>query len=41
MESRARQSFEERVEGLRRMHLLPMLLRTLPKVVIAMSMVRR
>jgi 2-(1,2-epoxy-1,2-dihydrophenyl)acetyl-CoA isomerase len=36
MESRAAQSFEERVEGLRRMHQLPLLLRTLPKVVIAM-----
>ena len=36
MESRAAQGFEERVEGLRRMHQLPMLLRTIPKVVIAM-----
>jgi 2-(1,2-epoxy-1,2-dihydrophenyl)acetyl-CoA isomerase len=36
MESRAGQSFEERVEGLRRMHELPMLLRTIPKVVVAM-----
>jgi 2-(1,2-epoxy-1,2-dihydrophenyl)acetyl-CoA isomerase len=36
MESRSSQSFEERVEGLRRMHQLPMLLRTIPKVVIAM-----
>ncbi|MGC2202141.1 MAG: enoyl-CoA hydratase [Stellaceae bacterium] len=36
MESRAAQGFEERVEGLRRMHQLPMLLRTMPKVVIAM-----
>ncbi len=36
MERRAAQGFEERVEGLRRMHQLPMLLRTMPKVVIAM-----
>jgi 2-(1,2-epoxy-1,2-dihydrophenyl)acetyl-CoA isomerase len=36
MESRATQGFEERVEGLRRMHQLPMLLRTIPKIVIAM-----
>jgi 2-(1,2-epoxy-1,2-dihydrophenyl)acetyl-CoA isomerase len=36
MESRATQGFEERVEGLRRMHQLPMLLHTIPKVVIAM-----
>ncbi len=36
MESRAAQGFEERVEGLRRMHHLPMLLHTIPKVVIAM-----
>ncbi len=36
METRASQSFEERVEGLRRMHQLPMLLRTIPKIVIAM-----
>lgn len=36
MESRAGQSFEERVEGLRRMHQLPLLLRTIPKIVIAM-----
>jgi 2-(1,2-epoxy-1,2-dihydrophenyl)acetyl-CoA isomerase len=36
MESRAVQGFEERVEGLRRMHQLPLLLRTLPKVVVAM-----
>jgi 2-(1,2-epoxy-1,2-dihydrophenyl)acetyl-CoA isomerase len=36
METRASQSFEERVEGLRRMHQLPMLLRTIPKVVVAM-----
>jgi Enoyl-CoA hydratase/isomerase len=35
-ESRASENFEERVEGLRRMHQLPMLLHTLPKVVIAM-----
>ena len=36
MESRATQSFEERVDNLRRMHELPLLLRTIPKVVIAM-----
>jgi 2-(1,2-epoxy-1,2-dihydrophenyl)acetyl-CoA isomerase len=36
METRTSQSFEERVEGLRRMHELPLLLRTIPKVVIAM-----
>ena len=36
MPERAVQGFEERVEGLRRMHQLPMLLRTMPKVVIAM-----
>src|SRR5438270_789579 len=36
MENRAGQGFEERVEGLRRMHQLPLLLRTLPKVVVAM-----
>jgi len=36
MERRARQGFEERVEGLRRMHELPLLLRMIPKVVIAM-----
>jgi 2-(1,2-epoxy-1,2-dihydrophenyl)acetyl-CoA isomerase len=36
MESRATQGFEERVEALRRMHQLPMLLRTIPKIVIAM-----
>ena len=36
METRANQGFEERVEGLRRMHQLPLLLRTIPKVVIAM-----
>ena len=36
MANRAAQSFEERVEGLRRMHQLPLLLRTLPKIVIAM-----
>ena len=36
MPERAAQGFEERVEGLRRMHQLPMLLRTIPKVVIAM-----
>lgn len=36
MESRAAQGFEERVEELRRMHQLPLLLRTIPKIVIAM-----
>src|SRR5260370_4784316 len=36
MENRAVQGFEERVEGLRRMHQLPLLLRTLPTVVVAM-----
>jgi 2-(1,2-epoxy-1,2-dihydrophenyl)acetyl-CoA isomerase len=36
MEQRASQGFEERVEGLRRMHELPLLLRTIGKVVIAM-----
>src|SRR5215468_9371154 len=36
MPNRAAQGFEERVEGLRRMHQLPLLLRTMPKVVIAM-----
>jgi enoyl-CoA hydratase/carnithine racemase len=36
MASRANEGFEERVEGLRRMHQLPLLLRTIPKVVIAM-----
>jgi 2-(1,2-epoxy-1,2-dihydrophenyl)acetyl-CoA isomerase len=36
MPQRANQGFEERVEGLRRMHRLPLLLRTVPKVVIAM-----
>ncbi|MBV9199670.1 MAG: enoyl-CoA hydratase/isomerase family protein, partial [Alphaproteobacteria bacterium] len=36
METRASQRFEERVEGLQRMHELPLLLRTTPKVVIAM-----
>jgi len=36
MERRASQSFEERVEGLRRMHQLPLLLRTIPKIVVAM-----
>jgi len=36
MESRGRdQSFEDRVEGLRHAHQLPLLLRTMPKVVIA------
>jgi 2-(1,2-epoxy-1,2-dihydrophenyl)acetyl-CoA isomerase len=36
MPDRAQQGFEERAEGLRRMHQLPMLLRTMPKIVIAM-----
>jgi 2-(1,2-epoxy-1,2-dihydrophenyl)acetyl-CoA isomerase len=36
MANRASQGFEQRVEGLRRMHQLPMLLRTMPKIVIAM-----
>lgn len=37
MESRGEgQTFEDRVEGLRRAHQLPLLLRTVPKVVIAM-----
>ena len=36
MPSRGAQGFEERVEGLRRMHQLPLLIRTMPKVVIAM-----
>jgi 2-(1,2-epoxy-1,2-dihydrophenyl)acetyl-CoA isomerase len=36
MANRASQGFEERVEGLRRMHKLPLLLRALPKIVIAM-----
>jgi 2-(1,2-epoxy-1,2-dihydrophenyl)acetyl-CoA isomerase len=36
MAGRASQEFEERVEGLRRMHQLPLLIRTIPKVVIAM-----
>jgi 2-(1,2-epoxy-1,2-dihydrophenyl)acetyl-CoA isomerase len=36
MPVRAAQGFEERLEGLRRMHQLPLLLRTMPKVVIAM-----
>jgi 2-(1,2-epoxy-1,2-dihydrophenyl)acetyl-CoA isomerase len=36
MADRASQGFEERVEGLRRMHRLPLLMRTLPKVVIGM-----
>ncbi len=36
MAGRAAQGFEERVEGLRRMHQLPLLLRTMPKIVIAM-----
>src|ERR1700737_2809582 len=33
MPARAGQGFEERVEGLRRMHQLPLQLRTMPKVV--------
>src|SRR5271169_1036558 len=36
MPDRAAQGFEERVEGLCRMHQLPLLLRSMPKVVIAM-----
>jgi 2-(1,2-epoxy-1,2-dihydrophenyl)acetyl-CoA isomerase len=36
MGDRAAQGFEERVEDLRRMHRLPMLLRTIPKIVVAM-----
>src|SRR5712675_2987003 len=36
MASRVTLGFEERIEGLRRMHQLPLLLRTIPKVVIAM-----
>lgn len=36
MAERTAQGFEERVEGLRRMHQLPLLIRTMPKVVIAM-----
>ena len=36
MPARGAQGFEERVEGLRRMHQLPLLLRTMPKVVVAM-----
>src|SRR5271166_6247157 len=40
MPNRAAQGFEERVEGLRRMHRLPMLLRTMPKVMIALVNVR-
>ena len=36
MASRASQGFEERVEGLCQMHRLPMLLRTIPKIVIVM-----
>lgn len=36
MSSRASQGFEQRVEGLRRMHQLPLLLRTMPKVALAM-----
>jgi 2-(1,2-epoxy-1,2-dihydrophenyl)acetyl-CoA isomerase len=36
MADRASQGFEERVEGLRRMHQLPLLMRTIPKVVIGM-----
>jgi 2-(1,2-epoxy-1,2-dihydrophenyl)acetyl-CoA isomerase len=36
MEARSAEGFEERLEGLRRMHQLPLLLRTIPKIVIAM-----
>src|SRR5258708_29338479 len=36
MPERAAEGLEERVEGLPRMHQLPLLLRTMPKVVIAM-----
>jgi 2-(1,2-epoxy-1,2-dihydrophenyl)acetyl-CoA isomerase len=36
MPARAGQGFDERVESLRRMHRLPLLLRTMPKVAIAM-----
>src|SRR6516225_7009900 len=36
MPERAAQGSEERVEGLRRMHQLPLMLRTMPKVVVAM-----
>ena len=36
MEERADQGFEERVEALRRMHQLPLMLRAIPKIVIAM-----
>jgi 2-(1,2-epoxy-1,2-dihydrophenyl)acetyl-CoA isomerase len=36
MAERSAQGFEEGVEGLRRMHQLPLLIRTMPKVVIAM-----
>jgi 2-(1,2-epoxy-1,2-dihydrophenyl)acetyl-CoA isomerase len=36
MADRVSQPFEERVEGLRRMHQLPLLMRTMPKVVIGM-----
>src|SRR5262245_42456071 len=36
MANRAGQGFEDRVEALRRMHKLPLQLRTLPKIVIAM-----
>jgi 2-(1,2-epoxy-1,2-dihydrophenyl)acetyl-CoA isomerase len=36
MAERASEGFEERVAGLRRMHQLPMLMRTIPKIVIGM-----
>jgi 2-(1,2-epoxy-1,2-dihydrophenyl)acetyl-CoA isomerase len=36
MPDRAAQGFEERLENLRQLHRLPMLLRTMPKIVIAM-----
>jgi 2-(1,2-epoxy-1,2-dihydrophenyl)acetyl-CoA isomerase len=36
MPNRAAQGFEERLENLRQMHRLPLLLRTMPKIVIAM-----
>ena len=36
MAERTAQGFEERLEGLRQMHQLPLLLRTMPKIVIAM-----
>jgi 2-(1,2-epoxy-1,2-dihydrophenyl)acetyl-CoA isomerase len=36
MADRASQGFEERVEGLRHMHQIPLLMRTIPKIVIGM-----